>query len=551
MSDKKHIDRIFQERFKDFEATPNHAVWDNIQSKLNQNENNKTTKTRPLWLRYAGIAALLLLLLTIGSLVFDNENKAASNKVVDTENTENTEPEQTNSDKNNTLIITKEAENINDALSNPVVDNKNGRSTQSYNENAVAKTSDNQDNVKNVNASNKVNVSPNNSKGTKSVLVVESNQPKDNHLTPNNSSNKNAIAESSTKEQTIKTTIANTVNPTTIVSSDKNHSKSAKGNNKTSQAQNSVIANNSENQTDLQSSVNENELNESDNTFNSLKEGGIALHDVEFDLENALNIDINSLSIEEAIANLENLIEEEEPLNRWRVSPNVAPVYFNSLGNGSSIDAQFNDNSKSGELNMSYGIAGSYAINDKLIVRSGINKVNLGYSTNDIIVFESTGKGPNSNLLQNISRANSQNQISIVNARALRVDEGPSILKTNAVGSINQNIGYIEVPLELQYRLLNKKFGFNIIGGFSSFFLNENEVFSDIDGTQTFVGEANNINKVSYSANFGLGLNYNMSKNFNLNLEPIFKYQLNTFSNTSGDFNPYFIGVYTGFSFKF
>ena len=35
------------------------------------------------------------------------------------------------------------------------------------------------------------------------------------------------------------------------------------------------------------------------------------------------------------------------------------------------------------------------------------------------------------------------------------------------------------------------------------------------------------------------------------NLEPTFKYQLNAYDNTSGNFNPYIIGVYTGFSYKF
>jgi len=38
MSDKKHIDRLFQEGFKDFEATPDDAVWKNIESKLTENK---------------------------------------------------------------------------------------------------------------------------------------------------------------------------------------------------------------------------------------------------------------------------------------------------------------------------------------------------------------------------------------------------------------------------------------------------------------------------------------------------------------------------------
>ena len=40
MSDKKHIDRLFQEGFKDFEATPSDAVWKNIEANLNEKKKN-------------------------------------------------------------------------------------------------------------------------------------------------------------------------------------------------------------------------------------------------------------------------------------------------------------------------------------------------------------------------------------------------------------------------------------------------------------------------------------------------------------------------------
>ena len=65
------------------------------------------------------------------------------------------------------------------------------------------------------------------------------------------------------------------------------------------------------------------------------------------------------------------------------------------------------------------------------------------------------------------------------------------------------------------------------------------------------MGEANNINDVNLSTNIGFGLNYNFSPTLQLNLEPMFKYQLNTFTQTSGNFQPYSIGIYTGLSFKF
>ena len=201
---------------------------------------------------------------------------------------------------------------------------------------------------------------------------------------------------------------------------------------------------------------------------------------------------------------------------------------------------------------MSYGIRASYAINNKFTVRSGINKVNLGYNTNDVIIFETIGLNHRVQL-QNVnsaSNSNSNTPISIISAESLNNLSSNDF--SNSTYSINQALGYIEIPLELQYNLSDKKLKINLIGGFSSLFLNDNEIYSEsANGNRTFLGEANNINKTSYSANFGFGFNYHISKKIDLNLEPMFKYQINTFKNTSGNFTPFFIGVYTGFAIKF
>ena len=95
------------------------------------------------------------------------------------------------------------------------------------------------------------------------------------------------------------------------------------------------------------------------------------------------------------------------------------------------------------------------------------------------------------------------------------------------------------------------QFGLNIIGGMSTFFLSDNQVVTEFENYRTKIGEANNINDVSFSTNLGLGLNYNFSKTFTFNFEPTFKYKINTYIESSGNFKPYIIGVYTGFSYKF
>jgi hypothetical protein len=79
----------------------------------------------------------------------------------------------------------------------------------------------------------------------------------------------------------------------------------------------------------------------------------------------------------------------------------------------------------------------------------------------------------------------------------------------------------------------------------------DNAVLLESNELVTEMGEANNVNNFNFSANFGMGFNYEIAPKFQINLEPVFKYQLNTFTNTAGSFRPYSIGVYSGLRFKF
>ncbi len=78
MKDRKNIDRLFQEKLKDFEAHPPEMMWNSIEAKLQR----KKRKVVPLWWLYAGTAACLIigLVLTItpskeGEKFLEKENK--------------------------------------------------------------------------------------------------------------------------------------------------------------------------------------------------------------------------------------------------------------------------------------------------------------------------------------------------------------------------------------------------------------------------------------------------------------------------------------------
>jgi hypothetical protein len=254
------------------------------------------------------------------------------------------------------------------------------------------------------------------------------------------------------------------------------------------------------------------------------------------------------LESKEAVANNTNPQE-----NLWEIAPNIAPVYYNTLSQGSSIDASFADNSQSGDVNISYGIGVRYALSNRLKIRSGINNVALSYSTGGIEL----GDGPVSLALKNIDYASEGvvviaqdlGTFSSQNQDGTFGDITPK--STNGEAFINQNISYYEVPLELSYTLFDSAFGLDVIGGVSTLLLGNNEVSVTAGSYNEVLGSANNLSSLSFATNIGLGLHYKMSSKFRLNVEPMFKYQLNPYTDSSVSFKPYYLGVYTGLSFKF
>lgn len=63
MRDNKHIDRFFQEKFKDFEVAPQPEVWQRIETHLDKKQKKRVI---PFWWQWGGIAAGLAIVLTIG-----------------------------------------------------------------------------------------------------------------------------------------------------------------------------------------------------------------------------------------------------------------------------------------------------------------------------------------------------------------------------------------------------------------------------------------------------------------------------------------------------
>lgn len=494
MKNKKNIDEFFKKSFENLEASPSTEVWENIQAKLK--EEKKDRKIIPLWIKVGSIAAGLALLLSVGNWVF-NTSDIVSDSITseDTIQIDKEGPSQLRSSKQ-------------------VVSSQETSETSIENQEEASKITEDFDNKH-----------PTDQQGAQSTIASERTSEK----------RQRNMAEKSQK-QTVETLIKKDLPP-------------YKSEENLALEQTKTIERESEGT----------KKHHAKQDLLSEKEA-IAVKDPKTEkVIEAEKKPENKISILDAIAeNKKELSEEkskkESPENRWNVAPVIAPVYYSSLGNGSSIDPDFSNNPQSGDVNMSYGVQVGYTINKRLSIRTGVNNVDLSYSTSGVEV----ASAPASRGLPSVNYQGKSTVLTVFNSGTVSQnsshggDYSNINLKTTAGDTrVIQSINYYEVPVELKYALFDKKFGVNIIGGLSTLFLGNNEISVKSEDFSAVLGEANNLSSVSFSTNIGLGLDYKISKQFIFNIEPMFKYQLNPYTDSSVDFKPYYIGIYSGLNFRF
>ncbi|WP_037318457.1 hypothetical protein [Salegentibacter sp. Hel_I_6] len=485
MKEKKNIDRLYQEKFRDFEPQPNPELWNNIAGKL-QEKDRKKPFVIPLWLKLSGVAAVLALML--GGYFFSQNNFTQTQVVFELEENAKPQLDLPEINKNEQFLNASETlKNINEA---------------SYSTSEGARNS--------------------------------------------SANNNSALASENTKAEIEKTEIGSAKKENTI--------------NKKRGDQNAAIAaedhqNSEEEKKPHQDFINPKSKNEQESKAIAQNKPGNIEQEKQLSTKDSLEIaeELAQIEIEKNLDENEELIAETAK-KKLRLSTFAAPVFYDNLGSGSAIDPQFAGNNTSSQVSMAYGMNVAYAISDKIKIRSGISKVTMSYDVEDIVFSASI----NPNNISSINYGSSRNNVQLENAPSgLPINNGnsdessfTSINNMALPGEINQQFGFIEIPVEIEYNLLDTKIGLNIIAGGSSFFLDENSIQVNTNNQNTRIGEANNINKVSFSTNVGVGLDYKITDSFMLNLEPIFKYQLDTFNDVSG-VRPFFFGVYSGISYSF
>ena len=253
--------------------------------------------------------------------------------------------------------------------------------------------------------------------------------------------------------------------------------------------------------------------------------------------------------------------------DRWSVIAMASPTYYLSpVSGGDEISKQINSAEQS-HISYSGGVGFAYQISDKLSVQSGLYYSSIGQQVGGINSFGGFMPFDYTKGDHNFEVMTSNGVVYTNNADIFLLDRtGDRVLTryTNDVfdpakanlsyisNSLYQNFGYLEMPLILRYKFIDRTIDFNVMGGLSYNLLINNSVYTTMDGNKYPVGKTAGLNQFMVSSSLGMGMEYSLSEKFSLNLEPTFRYYLNPFGlNTGTRTHPYSFGIFSGLSFKF
>ena len=255
-------------------------------------------------------------------------------------------------------------------------------------------------------------------------------------------------------------------------------------------------------------------------------------------------------------------------INRWSVSATATPTYhsqFTSSGNDLAKQIMESDQSR---VSYTGGVGLAYKISSRFSIQSGLYYSSIGQEMSGINAYsgfqayDNSKGGPNFEVLTangTVTTSNSDIFLSSYSLPERIITNYTSDVFDPVKASLNyvsstlyQDLSFLELPVIVRYKVIDRKVGLNIIGGMSYNFLVNNDVYAILDEGRYPVGTTEGLNDVSLSSSLGMGMEYKLSQNLSLNLEPTFRYYINPFNSarTTG-MHPYSVGIFSGLAYKF
>lgn len=284
----------------------------------------------------------------------------------------------------------------------------------------------------------------------------------------------------------------------------------------------------------------------------------------------ALNISNNSNSIQISQLNKraeyiiydfisDDIMIDKKQIIRWALEGDFTSGYsfrdieLNDVSYSSVALKQEFDEFEKGMYAYSYGMKLRYNTKSNFSFLSGLNFSSFGQQNDKIVSYESPDNSINiRSSIGNIKISNQRNNI--INSAKVNTDtliDGTNYRYLSDLG-LTQKLKYIEIPFEVKYKFIDNIFKFNIIGGISTGILIKDQTYLNSEDDKIELDGISGLKSLVYNGIFGLGLEYDVTRQMAFKLEPSFKYYLSAINkNTIIKYNPYIFNCSFGISYSF
>ncbi len=265
----------------------------------------------------------------------------------------------------------------------------------------------------------------------------------------------------------------------------------------------------------------------------------------------AINNNINMPSKIEENRDLEKIRRNIELINRSNKSNKIQPKIQFNFGQSKTNNSS---NSINPEAITKFALGEFASLQDRssVVKRSSV-KINADFGLNiEIPICKKMSLVSGVKYLSFTNdKGKSESQIATLGPIE-KIDEIFQNIGTNKINDINQSFSNLEIPCNLKYYIINRKFSLYLTGGVGiNFLINNNAKISLTDGTK-IKSKTEDLSKLSYSGLVGLGISYNINKSIYLSIAPHFRHYFNSLSkNKEIIIKPDIFNVSLGLGFKF
>lgn len=257
----------------------------------------------------------------------------------------------------------------------------------------------------------------------------------------------------------------------------------------------------------------------------------------------------------------ENIFDEKiiKPLSRWTIFIGSEMVYTHHSKRINSTDGSTNKITGLSDLSFNAGVG--YDINSRIKISLAVSIFTSGMEHNSLntIVLHGTAGAPD-NTYSIISPAGNLSGIDdefhsayFGNTDSVLFHQSASVVPiVDTVRyrnfSLEHEFDFIEFPVMISYKPIERKITPYVGIFFSTSFLNDQRVF--LNGKRLNYKYENKLDRIMYSTGLCTGINFNLTRHISLYLQGSYSQSLNSITNGENSFKPYFLRAGGGVSYR-